>query len=164
MHSTPSENVAQQVRRCRERLNLTRDQLAAKCAEVGAPQLTKAALTNIETGRPDAKGKRRRDVTAEELFAFAYVLGVHPVDLLIPSDAADDEPYSVTPEVTTTASTAREWVAGRGFLQSLDSPLDLAEAIRFMPKSRAREVSREWFTPERQREMNRAALDYDSGV
>jgi transcriptional regulator with XRE-family HTH domain len=147
MHSTPSENIANQLRRRRRQLDLNRQQLAEKCASVGAPQLTLAALTNIETGRPDANGKRRRDITVDELLALAHALGIHPVDLMVPGDAPDKEPYSVTPDVTTTAAKARDWIAGIGFLVEPESPMEFAVAIQAMPKGRAEAVSKEWLRP-----------------
>lgn len=87
----PSEYVATQVRQRRRELNLTRQQLADACARVGAPQLTFAALTNIETGRPDGSGKRRREVTVEELLALATALAVSPGDLMAPGTFANSE-------------------------------------------------------------------------
>lgn len=148
MHSTPSELIAKQVRVARRRLGLNRQQLADRCASIGAPQLTLAALTNIETGRPDSSGKRRRDITVEELLALAHALGVHPVDLMVPGDAGDDEPYNVTPDVTTTAAVARGWIAGTDFLVAPETPADLAMAIQAMPKARAQALARKWMTPQ----------------
>ncbi|MCX4699520.1 hypothetical protein [Streptomyces sp. NBC_01373] len=161
MHSTPSEIIANQVRERRRQLDLNRQQLADKCASIGAPGLTMAALTNIETGRPDKSGKRRRDITVEELFALAHALNIHPVDLMVPATAEDREPYQVTSEVTTTVATARDWIAGVGFLVRPETPMEFAQAIRAMPKERAQAVSRDWFTPERQRDWNRQALEHE---
>ncbi len=157
MHTadSPSDKIAEQIKKRRRQLGLNREQVAELCAEAGATELTVAALTNIETGRPDAARKRRRQITAEELFTLAYVLQVHPVDLLVPDDAADDEPYVITPKVTTTAGTAREWVGGWGFLMPPASLPEVAEAVRFMPSARASEVMRRWWTPERELEQNR---------
>lgn len=148
MHSTPSAVIADQVRERRRQLDMNRQQLADKCASVGAPGLTLAALTNIETGRPDKAGKRRRDVTVEELFALACALNIHPVDLMVPSTAADEESYGVTPEITTTAATARDWISGTAFLVAPETPADLALAIRSMPKDRAQSVATKWMAPQ----------------
>lgn len=161
MHSSPSEIIAAQVRRRRRQLDLNRQQLADRCASIGAAQLTPAALTNIETGRPDSSGKRRREVTVEELLALSHALGIHPVDLMVPGDAADDDPYDVTPDVATTASVAREWISGTGFLVAPETPMDFALAIQAMPKSRAQTLSRAWFTPQKQQEWNRQSLESD---
>jgi sugar phosphate isomerase/epimerase len=148
MHTTPSDVIANQVRRCRRQLDLNRQQLAEKCADAGAPQLTLAALTNIETGRPDASGKRRRDVTVEELFALAHALGAHPVDLMVPGDAADDAPYDVASKVTTTSAVARGWISGCEFLVAPKTASDLAQAIRWMPDKRAQDVADRLLRPD----------------
>lgn len=42
----------------------------------GHPEITAAALANIETGRPGVDGARRRDVTVDELAVFALALGI----------------------------------------------------------------------------------------
>ncbi|GHA63976.1 hypothetical protein GCM10010330_15990 [Streptomyces tendae] len=161
MHSTPSDVIAAQVRKRRRQLDLNRQQLADKCASIGAAQITTAALTNIETGRPDKSGKRRREVTVEELLALSHALSTNPVDLMVPADADDEDPYEVTPELTTTSATARDWISGTAFLVPPESPMDFAIAIQAMPTERAQEVSRAWFTPERQSAWNRAALQYE---
>ncbi|WP_405671417.1 helix-turn-helix domain-containing protein [Streptomyces sp. NBC_01530] len=161
MHSTPSDIIANQVRKRRRQLDMNRQQLAEKCASIGAPQITTAALTNIETGRPDKDGKRRREVSVEELLALAHALSLNPVDLMVPADLSDDEPYEVTDQVATTVGTAREWISGMWFLVPPESPMEFALAIQSMPQKRAQAVSRAWFTPERQMEWNRAALEYD---
>lgn len=153
MHdNTPSAVIAKQIRIRRRQLGLNREQLASECAAAGVPGLTAAALTNIETGRPDASGKRRREVSAEELLVLSYALRVHPVDLVVPGDAPDDAPYAVAPNVSTTAGTAREWIAGYGFLSPIESVADMAEAVQFMPEARAGELMRRWWTPEREQE------------
>jgi transcriptional regulator with XRE-family HTH domain len=161
MHSTPSEIIANQVRKRRRQLDLNRQQLAEKCASIGAPQITTAALTNIETGRPDKDGKRRREVSVEELLALAHALNMNPVDLMVPADLGDDEPYQVTEQVNTTVATARDWISGTAFLVPPETPMEFAVAIQSMPKERAQAVSRAWFTPARQQDWNRQALEYD---
>jgi transcriptional regulator with XRE-family HTH domain len=161
MHATPSDRIAELVRERRRQLNLTREQIADRCAEIGAPQLTTAALTNIETGRRRASGARRREVSVEELLILAVVLGVQPVNLVVPPTAEDGEPYAVTPEVTAPAAVVRDWIGGLRFLVDPETPAELGQAVVFMPKDRAEQFSREWFTPQRQAESNRAALRYD---
>lgn len=84
MHSMPSDLVAKQVRKRRGDLGLNREQLAEKCAQLGAPQLTPAALTNIETGRRTADGKRRREVSVEELLVLGRALLTPPILLVFP--------------------------------------------------------------------------------
>jgi transcriptional regulator with XRE-family HTH domain len=107
-----SDYVAQQIRRWRRSRGLTAEQLAQRCAANGVPELTAQTISNIETGRRDANGRRRRLLSVEELLAFALSLNVAPVDLLVSSDL-DDEPYSITPTVAVEASHARRWIEGQ---------------------------------------------------
>lgn len=81
----PSDLVAAKARTARKALGWSGQQLADRCAETGAPELTAAVVANIETGRRDRKtGQRRREVTVEELLALARALGVSPGWLLQP--------------------------------------------------------------------------------
>lgn len=66
------------------------EQLAARCAEIGAPQLTVDALYLVENGRrePDT-GRRRRKVTVDELLALALAFDMSPLYLLLPREEAD---------------------------------------------------------------------------
>jgi transcriptional regulator with XRE-family HTH domain len=82
-----SDVVGDQVRRLREGAGLTREDLAERCGTISA-----AALSNLETGRRDPAGRRRREVTVDEVFLLAYALDVPPVALLLPighKDASD---------------------------------------------------------------------------
>jgi hypothetical protein len=58
-------------------------ELAARCAELGAGHLTENVIENIESGRRDKQGRRRRDVTVDELLTLAVALNVAPVHLLV---------------------------------------------------------------------------------
>ncbi|WP_414168413.1 hypothetical protein ACMATS_17610 [Streptoverticillium reticulum] len=91
-HEILSDLVAEQIRAHRTRLGLNREQLAKECERIGAPELTYAAITNIETGRRDKDGKRRREVTVDELMTFAYALGVPPLLLMLPLGSLDRVP------------------------------------------------------------------------
>lgn len=85
MLPTSSDIVAEQIRSHRERLGLTREQLAAECRKLGAPGLSASAIVNIETGRRNPEtNKRRREITVEELLVFSYALAVPPLQLLFP--------------------------------------------------------------------------------
>jgi len=78
---TPSDVVAARVKQVRKRRALTVADLAARCAELGAPQLTAQALYKLEARRP---GKLRpRPVTVDELFILARALDVTVGELLI---------------------------------------------------------------------------------
>lgn len=91
-HMILSDVVADQVRAHRTRLGLNREQLAEECARLGAPELTYSAITNIETGRRGKDGKRRREITVDELMTFGYALGVPPLLLALPLGAMDSVP------------------------------------------------------------------------
>jgi transcriptional regulator with XRE-family HTH domain len=88
---TPSDVVGARVRALRKARDWTTDQLAQRCAELGAPELTDQVLFNIEAGRPDKEKRRRRYVTVEELLVLAQALTVSPADLLGGTDA--DYPF-----------------------------------------------------------------------
>lgn len=106
-----SEIAAQQINRLRKRAGLNREQLAERCRELGAPaNMTAAAVANIETGRPDAQGRRRRDLTVEELVIFALALNVAPLLLLFPVGLVKEE--EVLPETMRPTWLAAKWFAG----------------------------------------------------
>jgi transcriptional regulator with XRE-family HTH domain len=96
---TPSDVVARRVREVRKRLGWSAERLAAECVQVGAPHLTASVLANIESGRRDQQGRRRRDVTVDELLQLAAALRVETRDLL-PSGVG--KPYDEAFEATVT--------------------------------------------------------------
>jgi transcriptional regulator with XRE-family HTH domain len=107
--------VATQIRRLRGRREMNREQLAEACRRQGEPAraITAAAIANIETGRPDADGRRRRDVTIEELAIFARALDVPPVLLICP--VGIEEEIEVLPGVRVSTWDAARWFAGEGY-------------------------------------------------
>lgn len=125
------------IKRIREGQRLTYVELVERLASIGRP-IPILGLRRIE------RGERRVDL--DDLLALAKALRVNPVDLMVPADLADEEPYSVAPEVPTTAATARNWIGGIWFLEDPETPLEFAEAIRFMPKARAEELAHKWFS------------------
>lgn len=133
------ETLMQNIKRIREGQRLTYVELADRLATIGRP-IPVLGLRRIE------RGERRVDV--DDLVALAVVLAASPVDLMVPGDVDDDEPYGVTPEVSTTAAVAREWIAGTDFLKTPETPADLAVAIRSMPKARAQALTRKWMAPQ----------------
>ncbi|MGI5512761.1 helix-turn-helix domain-containing protein [Streptomyces sp. CA-106131] len=84
MHSTLSDVVAEQIRKRRDALGLTREQLAERCASLGVDELTYGAITNIETGRKTKEGTRRRLVAVDELATIARALRIPPALLVFP--------------------------------------------------------------------------------
>ncbi|MFE7387243.1 helix-turn-helix domain-containing protein [Streptomyces sp. NPDC057582] len=89
MHSMLSDVVADQIRKRRDALGLTREQLADRCTSLGAPELTYGAITNIETGRKTKEGTRRRLVAVDELATIARALRIPPALLVFPVGQAD---------------------------------------------------------------------------
>jgi transcriptional regulator with XRE-family HTH domain len=108
---TPSDVAAKRVREVRRKRGLTVAQLAERCAVRGMPGLTEQALYNLEAGRADKRGRRRRAVTVDELLVLGLALDVAPVHLLVSPDH-DDEPYQITPARGEPAGAVRDWIRG----------------------------------------------------
>lgn len=79
---TVSDIVGANIRSLRDQNRWTRDELAARCAERFTPPLTAAMITNIELGKRDKQGNRRRDITVDELIVLADAFSVPPAALL----------------------------------------------------------------------------------
>jgi transcriptional regulator with XRE-family HTH domain len=79
--TTISEVVGRNVRDIRKRRQQSVDEFAQAAAAAGHPELTRDAIYAIETGRP-LEGRRRRTVSADELWAFAEVFDV-PLSVLM---------------------------------------------------------------------------------
>jgi hypothetical protein len=107
---TVSDVVAARVKEVRGKRDLTVSGLAARCAALGAPQLTAQALYKLE-GQRDSASRRPRPVTVDELLALAVALNVAPVNLLVPTSDFD-ESYRLTGEVSVSAASARAWIRG----------------------------------------------------
>ena len=82
MTDTVSDLTAARIAARRGELRLTKRDLAAKCLAAGHGNLTESVIGDLERGRPDATGQRRRRITVDELHALAQVLGCSPVQLL----------------------------------------------------------------------------------
>jgi hypothetical protein len=59
---------------------MSRGALAAKCAQLGYPEITANVITELETGR--VRSTRRRPVTVDELYHLAEALHCSPLVLL----------------------------------------------------------------------------------
>ena len=105
-----SDVVAARVREVREKRRMTVVDLAARCAELGAPGLTLQALYKLEGQRDPAK-RHPRPVTVAELLALALALDVAPVHLLVPVDDGE-QPYQVTAAVSESRFRVRSWIRG----------------------------------------------------
>jgi transcriptional regulator with XRE-family HTH domain len=104
----PQQLIAERVAAIRRYKGLTQTQLAEAMQQLGVPW-QRIIVAKIE-------GQRRDFLTVEELLALCIVLEISPVDLLVPRDLKDDDPYHVTPEATASATDVREWARGEGQL------------------------------------------------
>jgi transcriptional regulator with XRE-family HTH domain len=127
-HRTPSDIVSDRVRQVRRKRGMTMADLAERCTNLGMPHLSVSAISNIETGRRDKKtGRRRRDVTVDELLVLAAALNVSPVNLLVPPDAGLTV-YPFSPIRMDAAREVRDWMRGFTVLPGGDVRLHLAES------------------------------------
>ncbi|WP_158692179.1 hypothetical protein [Streptomyces aurantiacus] len=124
MHNatSASDTIAAQVRRHRTRLGMTREQLAAECERLGAVDLTYAAIVSIETGRRKPDGRRRREVTADELLALGLALAVPPLLLMLPLGREQQVP-TVPGRAPRDPYTVWKWWTGEE-TPTLDGPID----------------------------------------
>jgi transcriptional regulator with XRE-family HTH domain len=112
---TVSDIVAARVRQVRKRRDWSPADLAARCAELGAADLTENVIENIES-RSARASKRPRPVTVDELLALGEALNVAPVHLLVPVDDGD-QPYQVTATVAAERFRVRAWIRGHALLE-----------------------------------------------
>lgn len=113
----PSDVVGERIRELRRLRGWTAKQLAEQCVNEGVVEMTAPAILNIETGRRGPDGKRRRDVTIDELLALATVLSVAPDSLMFPlsgpGQTAVPAPIEVTPKRHVSDRVLlRRWAAG----------------------------------------------------
>jgi transcriptional regulator with XRE-family HTH domain len=104
----PQELIAERMAAIRRYKGMTQSQLAEAMQELGVPW-QRIIVAKIEGGRRDF-------LTVEELLALCIALEISPVDLLVPRELKDDDPYHVTPQATARATDVREWVRGEGTL------------------------------------------------
>ena len=128
-----SDAVAARVKQLRRQRGWSATKLAERCAQAGAPQLTASVLANIETGRPDPHGARRRDITVDELLVLAYVLNVAPTHL-ISTPNHNDTAVLVTPTTPITdPHLLTRWIRGDQPLPDTDTRAYHAAATQHTP-------------------------------
>jgi transcriptional regulator with XRE-family HTH domain len=71
---TPSDVFAEKIREVRKERGWQVADLAARCADMGHPELTENVIENIEHGRRDKDGRRRRHITIDELAVLSLAL------------------------------------------------------------------------------------------
>ncbi|MFJ2865000.1 helix-turn-helix domain-containing protein [Kitasatospora sp. NPDC087314] len=130
-----SDAAAVRLKEARTRRGWTTKQLADACAAVGAVKLTSAALSNIETGRRDADGVRRRELSIDELVVLAVVLDIAPIHLLgLPDNAEPGTRLRLTPELAVSdGQLILDWLCGRQALPQSDSRQFYSAALQRMP-------------------------------
>jgi transcriptional regulator with XRE-family HTH domain len=70
------------MKELRRRQGWSARRLAEECAATGSPQLSESVIANIESGRRDESGRRRRDVTVDDAVGLARALDVPLIHLL----------------------------------------------------------------------------------
>ncbi|GAA2732434.1 helix-turn-helix transcriptional regulator [Streptomyces nogalater] len=95
-------SVAQEVRRHRQRLGVSAQQLSERCAELGMP-IQRSVLANMESGR-------RSTVTVAEVLILAAALDVAPAQLVFP--VGYEETCEALPNRTLEPIDAVDWFAG----------------------------------------------------
>jgi transcriptional regulator with XRE-family HTH domain len=123
MTNQSSDLVAARIQALRQSRGWSARDLARRCAELGANQLTASVIANIETGRRDASGRRRRDVSVDELLTLALALEVPPLDLIQISAADKPMNVQITPLVSASRDELISWLRGRSAFIPLN-PLD----------------------------------------
>jgi transcriptional regulator with XRE-family HTH domain len=155
-HEPASLNTAQligeRVSVIRKTRSMSQEALADAMQELGIP-FPRVVIAKLESGR-------RSFLKTDELLGLCIVLGIAPVDLLVPADMTD-ETYRVTPRVTAGADNVREWVRGESLLYSglhvAETPFvtpvggrDIGMFVHWMPEERRKRVMRRWLDMEAQ--------------
>jgi transcriptional regulator with XRE-family HTH domain len=129
----PSDVLAAQLPRIRNRLELTAQQLADRIADMGG-SLDRAAISKIEVGK--------RGVSLDEAIEIAAALGIAPIHLFLPRD--DGAPVCVAPDLEVPAAQARAWVRGYEPLEGMDERTYRIEVpASELPGGREAELSEE---------------------
>lgn len=105
--NSTGDRLRRRLTEVRKRRGLSQADLSGRLSDVGVT-VHPTAVAKIERGT--------RAVTIDEVLALAYVLGVSPTNLLLPTGDAD--PVEVTPRVSELAIWVRDWIAGEGPLPS----------------------------------------------
>ena len=135
----PTRVIGQRLAELRKSRNgMTQERLAEAMRTAGI-DWERVVVAKLEKGlRPFVK--------VDELLALCLILGISPVDLLVPKDADADQWYQVAPKAISSASNVREWIRGEDVLfyrtepeEEPETPLqpeDLLNPTRWMPADR----------------------------
>lgn len=86
------------------------DQVAERCAKLGAPELTANAIYLVEGGRRDKDGRRRRHITVDELLTLAAALYTSPLAILLPGTRTE---YPLTSSLRPDVEEVYRWILGQ---------------------------------------------------
>lgn len=129
-----SDVVAVRIREARLRRGWTAQQLAKECERHGAGKLTTSVINNIETGRRDNEGRRRRDLSVDELLTLAFVLDVAPIHLLGLPEGDEAVTVRVTPDCHVSDPDALlQWIRGDKALPESDARRYYSSTIELAP-------------------------------
>lgn len=133
---TVTGTVVAQLRRLRRRREVTAAALAARCADLGAPELSEHVIRNIEVGR--------RTISVEQLAVLALALDVSPSHLLCPARPRDGQTVPaairVTQTLTAEADEYVQWVRGDAPLPACDEQAFYAYALENTPNAKERQA------------------------
>ena len=108
---TATQIVGKRIKKLRELRGLSAQKLAHLCNELGAPEINRQVITNLENGR-------RKIVTIDEVLVLAHALNAPPVLLFTP--VGWDAALKVTPTVSLPPMEAMRWVSGEEPLTEAD--------------------------------------------
>jgi 8-oxo-dGTP pyrophosphatase MutT (NUDIX family)/transcriptional regulator with XRE-family HTH domain len=113
--------VAENLERLRELRHLNFTELSGLLKRLGRP-LSAETIGKVE--------RRERRIDVDDLVALAVALDTTPNRLLLPSDASDNKPIELTPEVTVSALNAWKWATGEEPLPAGTAPPDHQILVR----------------------------------
>ena len=128
---TPSEVFARRVREAREDRKWSQQRLADELAR------DRTTIVKLESGAA------RTRISIDDLFDYADVLGIPPLDLMTP--LGDNDPIEVAGKVRP-AHIVRDWIVGRGRLRGR-KPAPKEYLFRQMPRQRLRALVDVALTP-----------------
>jgi transcriptional regulator with XRE-family HTH domain len=140
----PTRIIGDRVAEVRDARRMTQEALAQAMRDVGI-DWGRVVVAKLEKGiRPFVK--------MDEFLALCVVLEICPVDLLVPIDLGEYQPYRVAPNVAAAAGNVREWVRGEDLLIAIPKPeppihkpVTLLNSIRWMSANRANRVAERYF-------------------
>ena len=116
--------VGYRVAELRRRRDLTAEQMAERCAALGASHITRSFVANLES--------RRRGLSVDDLLVLALALDVPPTELLAVTPERGEVLALTTTIHVTSAETLRSWLVGEAALPESNARLYYATALERM--------------------------------